>query len=165
MPVVDRAAGAGAWGWRVWGRAVSARLASVTGDARHRLLAEQAAVGLLEALEVRRGCVSIGAFTGWGGVIYALSHLGVLLESVDYIDRAEALVPLVEALVDGDEALDIQAGSAGAIMGLAALQAVRPSDRIVSVVRACASRLVGSGRAVAGRLWLACGCFRPCAVD
>jgi lantibiotic modifying enzyme len=119
-----------------------ARLASVTGDARHRLLAEQAAVGVVEALDVRRGCVSIGAFTGWGGVIYALAHLGVLLESGDYIDRAEALVPLVEALVDVDEALDIQSGSAGAIMGLAALQAVRSSDRIVSVVRACASRLV-----------------------
>lgn len=119
-----------------------ARLASVTGDARHRLLAEQAGVGLLEALEVRRGCVSIGAFTGWGGVIYALAHLGVLLESGDYIDRAETLVPLVEALVDGDDVLDIQGGSAGAIMGLAALQVVRPSDRIVCVIRACASRLL-----------------------
>ena len=43
------------------------------------------------------GVMSIGAFTGWGGVIYALAHLGVLLESSDYIDRAETLVPLVEA--------------------------------------------------------------------
>lgn len=119
-----------------------ARLASVTGSARHRLLAEQAAVGVIEALAVRRSCVSIGAFSGWGGVIYALTHLGVLLGSVDYIDRAEALVPLVEALVDGDEALDIRSGSAGAIMGLAALQAVRPSDRVVSAIRACASRLL-----------------------
>jgi lantibiotic modifying enzyme len=134
-----------------------ARLASVTDDARHRLLAEQAAVGLLEALEVRRGCVSIGAFTGWGGVIYALAHLGVLLESGDYIDRAETLVPLVEGLIDCDEALDIQAGSAGAIMGLAALQAVRPSERIVSVIRACASRLlVRAERLPIGYGWRAC---------
>ena len=142
-----------------------ARLASVTGDACHRLLAEQAAVGVVEALDVRRGCVSIGAFTGWGGVIYALAHLGVLLESGDYMDRAEALVPLVEALVDVDEALDIQSGSAGAIMGLAALQAVRPSDRIVSVIRACASRLLVRAERLPDRVWLAFRCFRSCAVD
>jgi lantibiotic modifying enzyme len=135
-----------------------ARLASVTGDARHRLLAEQAAVGVLEALEMRRGCVSIGAFTGWGGVIYALAHLGVLLESSDYIDRAETLVPLVEGLIDCDEALDIQAGSAGAIMGLAALQVVRASDRTVSVIRACASRLlVRAERLPIGYGWRAGG--------
>jgi lantibiotic modifying enzyme len=119
-----------------------ARLASVTGEARHRLFAEQAAVGLLEALEARGALLSIGAFTGWGGVIYALAHLGVLLESCDYVDRAEGLVPLVGALVDGDEALDIRSGAAGAIMGLAALQVVRPSERNVSVIRACASRLL-----------------------
>ena len=133
-----------------------ARLASVTGQPRHRLLAEQAAVSVLEAIDRRRersrpaavslasetARASIGAFTGWGGVIYVLAHLGVLLESGDYVDRADALVPLVEELVDGDEMLDINAGSAGAIMGLAALHAVRPSDHILSVIRACASRLL-----------------------
>jgi lantibiotic modifying enzyme len=135
-----------------------ARLANVTGEARHRLVAEQAAVGLLEALEARRGLVSIGAFTGWGGVIYALAHLGVLLESSDYFERADALVPLIEVQVDRDEALDIRAGAAGAIMGLAALHAVRPSQRILSVVRACAVRLlVRAERLPIGHGWRAAG--------
>jgi lantibiotic modifying enzyme len=54
--------------------------------------------------------------------------------------------------------LDIQAGSAGAIMGLAALQAVRPSDRTVAVIRACASRLlVRAERLPIGYGWRAAG--------
>jgi lantibiotic modifying enzyme len=135
-----------------------ARLASVTGDARHRLLAEQAGIGLLEALEARRGLVSIGAFSGWGGVIYALAHLGVLLENSDYSERADALVPLVAGLVDRDEALDIRAGAAGAIMGLAALQVVKPSEHVVSVIGACASRLlVRAERLPIGHGWRVAG--------
>ena len=91
-------------------------------------------------------------------MIYVLAHLGVLLESSDYVDRADALVPLVEELIDRDEALDINAGAAGAIMGLAALQAVRPSDRVVSVIRACASRLlVRAERLPIGYGWRAPG--------
>jgi lantibiotic modifying enzyme len=60
--------------------------------------------------------------------------------------------------VDRDELLDINAGAAGAIMGLAALHAVQPSDRIVSVIRACASRLlVRAERLPIGYGWRASG--------
>jgi lantibiotic modifying enzyme len=37
-------------------------------------------------------CHSIGAFTGWGGVVYALTHLGIVLDRPELVRRAEDLV-------------------------------------------------------------------------
>ncbi len=42
----------------------------------------------------------IGAFDGWGGLMYALTHLGVLWNRPDLISEAEAIVGRLPELID-----------------------------------------------------------------
>jgi type 2 lantibiotic biosynthesis protein LanM len=85
---------------------------------------------------------SIGAFAGWGGVVYALMHLGIVLDRPELVHRAEALVEQIIPLIDQDEALDVIGGAAGAIGSLAALHRIAPSARTVAAIRRCGEHLL-----------------------
>jgi type 2 lantibiotic biosynthesis protein LanM len=87
-------------------------------------------------------CRSIGAFAGWGGVVYTLTHLGIVLDRPALVHRAEELVDQITPLIDQDEALDVIGGAAGAIGSLAALHHIAPSARTVATMRRCGERLV-----------------------
>jgi type 2 lantibiotic biosynthesis protein LanM len=87
-------------------------------------------------------CRSIGAFAGWGGSVYALTHLGIVLDRPDLVHRAEALVEQITPLIDQDEALDVIGGAAGAIGSLAALHHIAPSARTLETIRRCGERLL-----------------------
>jgi type 2 lantibiotic biosynthesis protein LanM len=89
---------------------------------------------------------SIGAFVGWGGVVYALTHLGIVLDRPELVRRAEELVDQITPLIDQDEALDVIGGAAGAIGSLVALHHIAPSVRTVATIRRCGERLVGSAQ-------------------
>ncbi len=68
-----------------------AYLGAITGEQRYTALAQQACDTMLRRLEKNRSFVkSIGAFSGWGGVIYTLSHLGALGQEADW---EQALAP------------------------------------------------------------------------
>ena len=54
---------------------------------------------------------SIGAFSGWGGILYVLAHLGALWHKPDLLSGAESLVGLTRGLIERDEQLDIVAGA------------------------------------------------------
>lgn len=85
-----------------------------------------------------------GAFGETGGTIYYLAHAGVLHDRADFLAAAEALVPVLREHMAHDSAFDVVGGSAGAILALLALYAVRPSPHTLSVAGFAAERLMAA---------------------
>lgn len=124
-----------------------AHLGAMTGQDRYADLAKAAVAPLRQQLEkLRSAPLPIGAFDGWGGMIYALAHLGTLWNEPGLVDEAESLVEAIPALIEKDEILDIIGGSAGCIGGLLALHACRPSERTLGVAVQCGERLLGKAK-------------------
>jgi type 2 lantibiotic biosynthesis protein LanM len=93
---------------------------------------------------------SIGAFDGWGGMIYMLSHLAALWQDPELIDYANSMVHRLPELIDKDESLDVVGGCAGCIATLLALNEVSPSDQTVAVAMQCGDRLLARSQRVEG---------------
>src|SRR5262249_40311361 len=97
---------------------------------------------------------SVGAFGGWGGVIYALSHLGVLWSEPGLLGRAQRMVEVLPGLVERDEAFDIIEGAAGCVGALATLQRCAPSAATLAAATRCGERLLtGAAPMANGVAW------------
>lgn len=106
-------------------------------------LAQAGLVSLFQQLEeIEPSYTNLGAFQGWGGVIYILSHLAILWEREDLLDRAEGYATLLGDFIAEDEQLDILAGCAGCIGGLLTLYRCRPSNIILELASFCGNRLL-----------------------
>lgn len=128
-----------------------AHLARASGDARYAALAREAlatvrawAPRLSEHLKV------VGAFEGWGGLVYAWSHLAVLLGDDALLDEAEAFTVPLAAHVATDASYDVTAGAAGAIFALRALDTVRPRDELRARAARCGAHLRDRAMGVEG---------------
>jgi type 2 lantibiotic biosynthesis protein LanM len=84
----------------------------------------------------------IGAFSGWGGPMYALTHLAALWNEPALLDDAEAVVSFLPDLIDSDDDLDIVTGAAGCILCLLRLWEQRPSAETLSAAVRCGERLL-----------------------
>jgi type 2 lantibiotic biosynthesis protein LanM len=123
-----------------------AYLAAVTGEKSYERIARKALTliqwhldhGRASGVAVRK----LGAFSGLGGIIYTLSHLGVLWKDASLIDRARALAADVPALVATDSALDVIDGSAGAIAALEVLNGISCSDHLLNAAIFCGEHLL-----------------------
>jgi type 2 lantibiotic biosynthesis protein LanM len=89
---------------------------------------------------------SIGAFSGWGGTIYMLSHLGALWNDPELFSFALGLVDRLPELIEKDESLDLVGGSAGCIGGLLALDRVTFDEKVLAACVQCAERLLARAR-------------------
>jgi type 2 lantibiotic biosynthesis protein LanM len=128
------------------------RLASIGGEPRYDRLAREATANVLRQLNTPQSQQQqepqlqtqtlIGAFAGLGGVIYALTHVGLLLRDPALIERAERLVSPLHRAISADRHFDLMSGSAGAILGLASLHAVTGSSQALAAIRAAAEHLV-----------------------
>ncbi len=134
--------GAGLYGGNLGIAMFLSQVSSIAGTERHASLAREAVEGAREILRTDVDAVSqIGAFEGWGGVVYAFTHLATSLGEAELLDSAEeALRRLVKRIPD-DEAKDVVGGSAGAILALRALHSVRPSSDCLHAMIACGDRL------------------------
>jgi type 2 lantibiotic biosynthesis protein LanM len=89
-------------------------------------LARGAMRTLLRRLEHTGDTVrNIGAFQGWGGIVYALAHVGVVCRDPAFLLEADAMVSRITALLERDDDLDVVGGAAGAIAALLALDRAR----------------------------------------
>ncbi len=134
-------------------------LGAVAREQRFTSLARQACETILGRIARGRTFIdSIGAHGGWGGVIYALAHLGALWGEPALLDEAEALVATLPTLVEKDENLDVIGGSAGCIAGLLSLHRQRTSRSVLDVAVRCAERLIGVAQPQRqGRGWIVAG--------
>jgi len=99
-------------------------------------------------VKVDRGWSSItaiGGFCSSGGVIWSLTHLGVLWDE-PLLAEAEFLVELLSALIERDEHFDLIAGAAGYISRLLCLHHCAPSGAVQAAARQCGDRLIAAAR-------------------
>ncbi len=126
---------------------------------RYTDLARLALTTLQHQLETNRSAISqIGGFSGWGGIIYTLSHLGILWQQPELIAEAQWLISLLPPLIERDEQLDIVHGSAGCIGSLLALYRCAPTTQILDAAIGCGDRLLAMATPMAqGMGWLVKG--------
>lgn len=120
-----------------------AYLGSVTKEKRYTILAKAALTTMQPQVESSKAFItSIGGFNGWGGIIYTLTHLGVLWDEPELLESAESLVELLPDLIAKDEQLDITGGAAGCIASLLNLYRCVPSQRTLRAAIQCGDRLI-----------------------
>ena len=122
-----------------------AYLAAVTREQRYQDLAEAALHNIRTLLthpHKQEAIKHIGAFDGWGGVIYLFSHLGSLWNRPALFQEAEELARLLPGVIEQDEQLDIMGGAAGCIASLLSLHAVAPSRAILELAMRCGNHLL-----------------------
>lgn len=128
-----------------------AYLGSISGEPRYTQAARSALSTYLRRLEFTRPLVrAIGAFNGWGGAIYVLSHWGRLWNDAQLHEHAHAIAARIDALVDQDEHLDVVGGCAGLVAALAVLHEVSPREQVTALARRAGDRIVERARAVDG---------------
>jgi lantibiotic modifying enzyme len=88
----------------------------------------------------------IGAYAGWGGIIYTLAHLGSLWNEPELFVEAEGLIEQLLPLIEQDETFDIINGCAGALASLIVLQRCQPTKRTLDAALKCGDRLIDSAQ-------------------
>ncbi len=100
----------------------------------------------------------IGAADGLGSVVYALAHLDRLLGDGAFGDAALRVAGALADRIDRCSADDVMGGAAGGVLGLLALQAVRPNDRLLEWAASCGRKLIDRQVPVSdGCAWPAAG--------
>jgi type 2 lantibiotic biosynthesis protein LanM len=121
-----------------------AYLGSVTGEERYTRLARAALRTLRHSLRVRPdGVSSLGAFSGWGGLLYAWTHLGTMWHDGELLAEAGAFIERLPGLIEKDEGLDVIDGSAGCLLTLLRLEEHLPCPgKALAVAVRCGDRLL-----------------------
>jgi type 2 lantibiotic biosynthesis protein LanM len=130
-----------------------AYLGSITGQERYSILAKRALASAMKQVDAAerslpRAAISrnIGAFSGWGGVIYTLGHLGALWGEPELTSRAESIIELIGTQIERDSALDVIAGSAGLIAVLCGFYRSTGFAGAREVAASCAEHLINLAR-------------------
>jgi type 2 lantibiotic biosynthesis protein LanM len=124
-----------------------AYLDNLMGEGRYERLARKA----LNALQSEKASTQhwlklIGGFSGWGGMIYTLAHLGVLWNEPALLDEAETIAAALSPLIEQDPYFDVIAGSAGCIMALSSLYRSRPSPQLLALAVQAGDHLLKQAR-------------------
>lgn len=124
-----------------------AYLGEITSEKRYTLLAQAALKTFQDYKDERQLIKSIGGFNGWGGIIYTLTHLGVLWNKPHLISKAKKIVKFLPNLIEQDNQFDIIGGAAGCIGSLMALYRIAPSNQILNTAIQCSDWLVKNAEA------------------
>ncbi|MEU1122617.1 type 2 lanthipeptide synthetase LanM family protein [Streptomyces sp. NPDC005899] len=127
-----------------------AQLAALTGAARYADAARAALApvpGLLDALHRRGddlGPVGSGAFSGLGGIAYALTEIGTLLDDPGVLEWAGPAVRLSCAASAAEEGLGVRGGTAGGLVSLLAVHRTTGRTEAWRGAGRCAERLAAA---------------------
>jgi class II lanthipeptide synthase len=126
-----------------------AAVESVTGDASNREVILGAIQPVRHALRSHGAqtarALGIGGVSGLGSLVYTLTSISRFLQEPQLLEDARVTAELItdEALAS-DHALDVSAGSAGALLGLLALYDLQRDQTILDRAIACGRHLVVS---------------------
>ena len=130
-----------------------AHLGEITGEERFTAFARTVLGTLRGRLEHTATALTfLGAFQGWGGLLYLFTRLGALWGDRELLAAAEEGVERVPPLLAVDRDLDLIGGAAGAIAGLLALWRTRGSRRALEVAKLCGEHLLARAEPVGGGL-------------
>jgi type 2 lantibiotic biosynthesis protein LanM len=97
----------------------------------------------------------IGAFAGWGGIVYLLTHLAHLWHDRSLLGEALAVVRAGYPRIEHDRHLDVASGAAGCLGSLLVLYESEPSETALAAAIACGNQLLRrSVRTPQGATWL-----------
>jgi type 2 lantibiotic biosynthesis protein LanM len=105
---------------------------------------------LQQSVEQGDQITNVGAFDGWGGIIYTLTHLGRLWNEPGLIAEARRMAGRVEARIEEDTSFDLINGVAGTIRCLLTLHSAAPSPELLATAEHCGEWLLKNGRIVPG---------------
>jgi type 2 lantibiotic biosynthesis protein LanM len=126
-----------------------AYLGAIAQQERYTALARAALTTMRRQLEDNKSFItSVGAFNGWGGVIYTLAHLGVMWAEPRLLAEAEEIVELLPALIEKDEQLDIINGAAGCLGSLISLYRCQPTQRTLAAAILCGDHLIAHAQSM-----------------
>jgi len=136
-------------------------LAEITGEDRHRQLARAGWRTLWREWETLKGVLtSVGGYDGWGGLLWALSHLGRLWDDRELLDEAHRIVERLPELIAKDALFDVLNGTAGCLAGLLAFHRTEPADRTLAAAVACGEHLLRQAQPMArGTGWRSSSAF------
>lgn len=117
-------------------------LGEITGDPSATGLARDALATLRLQLDVEEGAPSIGAFQGWGGIVWTFAQLGHLWQDRDLLAAGERMAERFPSLMAEDTDLDLVGGTAGGLLGLLALYRAGKSARVLAAAVQCGERLL-----------------------
>jgi type 2 lantibiotic biosynthesis protein LanM len=107
---------------------------------------------------------SIGAFNGWGSLIYTFTHLGALWQDTTLWETAAGFVERLPPLIDDEQELDVIGGTAGCLAALLSFQKCRPSDAVTNAAIQCGEHLLATAKPMPeGIGWLTIGSATPLA--
>jgi type 2 lantibiotic biosynthesis protein LanM len=87
--------------------------------------------------------IDIGAGTGVGSAVYALTHIARLLDEPGLLDLAWQLAELVTPeVIAADDAFDVASGTGGAALSLVALHEATEDDRVLARAVTCGTHLL-----------------------
>ncbi|MCC6170219.1 MAG: type 2 lantipeptide synthetase LanM family protein, partial [Caldilineaceae bacterium] len=120
---------------------------ALLGEERYTALARRAVNTLRWQVDLLAAEMpTIGVWYGWGGVLYAYTHLAALWHDPDLLAQAAEVVDALAAQVAQDDTFDIARGSAGAILALLAFHRHTASDHALAVACACGDHLLGAAQ-------------------
>ena len=126
-----------------------AYLGEVTGEKRYTFLAKSAMITVHKHLEkVKEVIKTIGVFSGWGGLIYLMTHLGILWREDELLDNAVSISKRFPDLIKEDKEFDITSGSSGGIAALSCLYECRPSDILLETMIKCGDWLIQNAKSM-----------------
>ena len=93
-----------------------AHLGKTLCEPRFTELAHEAVAIVRRELQSRQpSSMSIGGFAGWGGIVYALTHLGCIWDEPALLAEAEAIAARITSVIERDAEFDLISGAAGCI--------------------------------------------------
>lgn len=120
-----------------------AYLSEITQDSRYAKLAQAGFNNLQNQLQQHQAAIRlIGGFSGWGGIIYTLTHLGILWEQPELLQVAVSWVEKIRPLIAKDKYFDIVDGAAGCLGSLLSLYRCIPCDLILDAAIECGVQLL-----------------------
>jgi type 2 lantibiotic biosynthesis protein LanM len=132
-----------------------AYLGDVTGQDKYTARAHSALATFQHLKDLSTSASAIGAFNGWGGVVYMLTHLGALWDDPERFAEAEEIVAFLPDFIARDEQLDLVGGAAGCIGSLLSACKDQPNARMLAVAVQCGDRLIATSKVMdQGRGWM-----------
>jgi type 2 lantibiotic biosynthesis protein LanM len=128
------------------------RAHSMPGEDAHDALARAAVRTIMRTMKDSE-LASVGAFSGWGGVLYGLTHVAALWNDDDIRRACDSIATRIDELAPRDEDTDLVGGLAGAIVALCTAHDAMVSDAALAAAVRAGDLLLSRAREAETGLW------------